>query len=212
MNKNPEQSGKPRTRWAVIGINLLLMAAVGLALGWLALTWLDFWTDHEKVEIVPDVRNQSYESAVMQLENQGFTVEITDSVYDTKARPGYVVDQNPRVNTKVKPGRLIYLTINAVNPKMITLPRLTDISSRQARAILEGLGIKNVSEEEVISEFEGLVLGATYKGHRLTTGARVPINAAIILQVGSGIDPFAPSADSLMNEDTEPTAEHYDLF
>lgn len=212
MERNPSENRKPRGRWALVGLNLLIMALVSLGLGWLALSWLDVWTGHGDVEIVPDVSNRYYVSAINDLESRGFTVEITDSVYDSKVKPGFVVDQNPRKNTKVKPGRLIYLTINAMSPKMVTLPRLTDISARQARAILEGLGIKNVTEEEVISEFQDLVLGASYKSRPISAGARVPVNARIVLQVGSGIDPFAiDSIDSVAVEESTPI-ERYDLF
>lgn len=212
MERKSRTEHAPRGRWAVILLNLLIMALVGLGLAWLALSWLDLWTGHGKEETVPDVRNQYYTAAISSLENQGFATEITDSVYDSHVRPGYVVDQNPRVNTKVKPGRLIYLTINALSPKSVTLPRLTDISSRQARAILEGLGIKNVSETEVISEFEGLVLGATYNGKRISAGARVPVNARIVLEVGSGIDPFAQPVDSMSRDSIIEPTDRYDLF
>ncbi len=212
MHDYPENQRKPRSRWALVGLNLLVMILLGFALGWGALEWLDVWTDHGKEETVPDVCNRPVESAIADLELQGFKVEITDSVYDTKARPGYVVDQNPRRNTRVKPGRLIYLTINAITPKMITLPHLTDISARQAEAILQGLGIKNIAREVVISEFKDLVLSVTYNGRPISAGARVPVNAQLVLHVGSGIDEFDPDYnDSTAAEAVTPT-ERYDLF
>lgn len=171
----------------VILLNLLLMAAVGVFIIWLALGWLNIWTGHGHEEVVPDVKGQSYENARMMLEEAGLSVELSDSVYDNNARPGMVVDQNPKVNTRVKPGRTIYLTINAFSPKTVTVPTLTDMSARQARSILEGLGISAVEEESVISEYKNLVLGARYNGKRLTAGARVPVNARIILEVGDGM-------------------------
>lgn len=211
MEHNPEQPRKQRSRWALVGLNLIIMAVIGFVLGWLALAWLDVWTGHGHEAVVPDVCGRSYESAVAELELQGFTVEITDSVYDTHARPGYVVDQNPRRNTKVKPGRLIYLTINAVSPKTVTIPSLTDISARQAEAILMGLGVKNVTRESVLSEFKDLVLSVTYNGRPLSAGARVPVNARIVLHVGSGMDTFE-NGDSLASDQPEATVERYDLF
>lgn len=185
-------------RWAVLGLNLLLMIAIAFILGWVALRWLDFWTGHGDETVVPDVKGMSYDAAVDRLTSKGLTVEISDSVYDLKLSPGVVVDQNPHVDTRVKPGRLIYLTINAFSPKMVTVPRLTDISARQAKAILAGLGIMNVQETSVFSEYKDLVLGVKCDGRRLQAGARVPINARIVLEVGDGAPGLdAVEADSL---------------
>lgn len=198
---------------AFLGLNLLIMALVAFGLGWLAFTWLDVWTGHGEEVTVPDVRDQDYRTAVDELVSQGFAVEISDSVYDTRTKPGYVVDQNPRRNTTVKPGCMIYLTINALSPKAVTLPRLTDISARQAKAILEGLGLKNISQVEVISEFKDLVMGVEYKGRPVSAGARVPVNAAIVLKVGTGIDAFGNEAsDSVTVSDTTVSTDTYDLF
>lgn len=204
--KNPETKGQ---RIFKIILNLLLMAVIGVGLIWLALGWLNIWTGHGHEEVVPDVKGQSYENARMILEEAGLSVELSDSVYDSKARPGTVVDQNPKVNTRVKPGRTIYLTINAFSPKTVSVPALTDISSRQARSILEGLGITNVVEESVISEYKNLVLGARYNGKRLTAGARVPVNARITLEVGDGM-PELP--DSIAPTDSIASTEAVTFF
>ncbi len=185
------------------------MGVVGIAVIWLALGWLNIWTGHGKELVVPDVKGQTFENARLMLEEAGLSVELADSVYDDKAQRGAVVDQNPKVNTRVKPGRTIYLTINAFSPKTVSIPNLTDISSRQARSILEGLGIKDVVEEMVISEYKNLVLGARYNGKRLTAGARVPVNARIILEVGDGM-PELP--DSVAPTDSVAFSEEVSFF
>lgn len=193
----------------MIIVNLLAMGVVGIAVIWLALGWLNIWTGHGKELVVPDVKGQTFENARLMLEEAGLSVELADSVYDDKAQRGAVVDQNPKVNTRVKPGRTIYLTINAFSPKTVSIPNLTDISSRQARSILEGLGIKDVVEEMVISEYKNLVLGARYNGKRLTAGARVPVNARIILEVGDGM-PELP--DSVAPTDSVAFSEEVSFF
>lgn len=202
---------KERPKWLLICLNLLLMTVIAVLLGWLALSWLDIWTGHGKESVVPDVKGMQFGAAETRLIDEGFIVEIADSVYDNRVKPGVVVDQNPRQNTRVKPGRLIYLTINAFSPKTVTVPRLTDISKRQARAILAGLGIKNVVEDTVISEFKDLVLGARCNGHRLMAGARVPVNSRIVLEVGDGMPGYDEDADTLADKTPEPV-EKVDLF
>ena len=184
---------KNKNKWLLIGVNLCAMALIFIALCWATLQWLNVWTGHGDTVNVPDVRGLSEEQATEKLTADGLIIEIADSVYDLKHRPGVVVDQNPHLNTIVKPGRVVYLTINAKTPKMVTVPRLTDISSRQAHAILDGLGLKNVTETPVISEFKDLVLGATANGQPLVAGARIPINSSINLKVGDGMEEMPDS-------------------
>lgn len=195
----------------LIIVNLLAMAAVGTFLLWAAMGFLDIWTDHGHEEVVPEVKGLPYDRAVERLLEAGLTVELSDSVYDNKVAPGTVMEQNPKMGTKVKPGRLVYLTVNAFSPKMVTVPSVTDMSVRQARSILEGLGIAKVEEISVVSEYKDLVMGAKYNGRRISPGARVPVNATIVLEVGDGMPDFVDSipVDTLHNPTPE---EELQLF
>lgn len=187
QNRDNQSSGKRRPSVFVIIINLVIMIGILVLLGWLSLAWMNVWTGHGDEQIVPNVEGQHYDAAVDILLAQGLNVELSDSVYDDSVRPGVVVGQNPKDGSKVKEGRVIYLTVNAFSPKTVTLPRLTDMSARQARSILEGLGFKNVTEVLIPSEYKDLVLGARYDNKRLSAGARVPINSKITIEVGDGL-------------------------
>ncbi len=185
-------------------INIGLMALVGCIIVWCALKWLDVWTDHGHYELVPEVKGFSYADAEKRLREAGFDVEITDSIYDSKSRPGTVIDQNPKVNTKVKGGRMVYLTITAMSTKNVTIPNLTDVSVRQAKAILESLGIRSISVVEVESEFKDLVLGVKHNGIRINPGQRIPVTSRVTLEVGAG---YAHSTDEDGDELDESTAD-----
>lgn len=191
-------------------LNIGLMIITGVVIAWLAMLWLDKWTRHDDTIIVPSVKTYSYEKASQMLQEDGLLAILSDSVYDNRTAPGTVIEQNPKGGTVVKEGREIYLTINALSPKMITLPSLTDISLRQARSILEGLEIKRVIEKRVPSDFKDLVLAVRYKGNRLSPGARVPVNATLELEVGEGLSDII-EMDSISNEESVP-AEQLDLF
>ena len=182
--QNPK---KPMKLGMKILLNLLAMILLGVLLLWLGTVWLDVWTGHGEYQEVPDVRRVSYDEAVQKLEAEGFVVELSDSVYDNSASPGMVVEQNPKVNTKVKHGRTVYLTVNAFAPRSVTIPALTDMSLRQARSILEGLGIKDIEVREVPSEYQDLVLNVTRDGHRLMPGARIPTTSKVVIEVGAGM-------------------------
>ena len=191
-------------------LHIGIMIIVAVAIGWLAMLWLDVWTRHDDTITVPPVKTLSYGEAAARLDQHGLVAVLSDSVYDKTTRPGTVIDQNPKVGTIVKEGREIYLTINAFSPKMVSLPTLTDISLRQAKSILEGLEIKKVVEKRVPSDFKDLVLAVRYKGTRLSPGARVPVNATIELEVGEG--KAEELIDTVGEDSVESAGEQLNLF
>ncbi len=191
-------------------LHIGLMFLVAIVIGWLAMMWLDVWTRHDDTIVVPTVKALTYDDATRRLSEEGLVAVLSDSVYDKSTRPGTVIDQNPKVGTVVKEGREIYLTINAFSPKMVTIPTLTDISVRQAKSILEGLEIKNIVEKRIPSDFKDLVLGVYYKGHRLSPGARVPVNATVELEVGQGVNDTIVDDDSI--GEASDSIEHLNLF
>ena len=191
-------------------LHIGIMKIVAVAIGWLAMLWLDVWTRHDDTITVPPVKTLSYGEAAARLDQHGLVAVLSDSVYDKSTRPGTVIDQNPKVGTIVKEGREIYLTINAFSPKMVSLPTLTDISLRQAKSILEGLEIKKVVEKRVPSDFKDLVLTVRYKGTRLSPGARVPVNATIELEVGEG--KAEELIDTVGEDSVESAGEQLNLF
>lgn len=167
--------------------NLFLIVLVGCGIIWLTLVALDVWTGHGEYRVVPDMKGLSYEQAVKALDEAGLRAELSDSIYDSSTCPGTVLEQSPKVNAKVKPNRTVYLTINAFSPRMISVPSLTDMSLRQARSTLEGLGFEKIRELYVPSEYKDLVLGVRFNGIELDPGARVPASASLTIVVGQGI-------------------------
>lgn len=182
-------------------INLCCMLATGFVIVWIALLWLDVWTEHGDEVATPAVKGMSYADAVRTLEAQGFTAELIDSVYDNTRQPGTVTEQSPKEGSMVKDGREIYLTITAFNPKMVSLPRVVDVSERQARAMLAGIGIKNISAITVPSDYKDLVAGMTVNGRRVEAGTRVPVTSKVVLEVGSGR--VEEPADSVSSGDAD---------
>ena len=192
-------------------LNVLGMVAAFFVVLWLTSLWLDSWTRHGDTITVPSVRSLSYSEALDALHAEGLVGCISDSVYDSRTAPGTVIEQNPKVGTVVKEGREVFLVINALSPKTVTLPALTDISLRQARSILDGLDIKNVTVRTVPSDFKDLVLNVLYNGTRVSAGARVPVTANIVLEVGEG----APEifSDSIPDStDATTPSDHLYLF
>ncbi|MDE6416170.1 MAG: PASTA domain-containing protein [Duncaniella sp.] len=184
-------------------IHICAMAVTLLLIGWICMLWLGSWTHHGEVTVVPEVKSLNFDEAARRLAGADLQAHLLDSVYDAKLPAGAVINQNPRPGAKVKPGRTVYVTINAFTPRMVTIPSLADNSVRQARTTLSGLGITRITERRVPSDYHDLVLGVIYKGKRLSPGARVPVDATIELEIGQGAAETPESADDAPAEGEE---------
>lgn len=199
---------RPKSYALWVIINLFAIALVAVIIGGLMYGWLDIWTHHGQHIEVPKVKGMSYYEAYDNLKKSGFAVEISDSIYDSKLPRGAVIEQNPKQGTIVKKGRTIFLTINAFSDKTVSIPPLGDISLRQAKSILEGLGIKNIIVKYVVSEYKDLVMGAKVNGKPIKPGQRVSINTTVTLEVGQGL----PEEEDFFFWDDEPQDSDMELM
>lgn len=177
--------------------NLLLMALCAVVLVVLAMWGLNIWTAHGKVQIVPDVRSMSVAQAQSALRGCNLLAEVVDSVYGNDVARGSVVEQVPPPGNKVKPGRTVYLTINAYEPKKVMIPDLVGSSLRQARATLQSLGFTDIREVRVPSDYKDLVLAIKSMGVPLRAGTSLAASSTIVVEVGEGYDPYASLNDSI---------------
>ncbi len=167
--------------------NFVLIVLTACGLVWAALVYIDRWTEHGIYMEVPDVKGLSYDQAKVAISLAGMSCELSDSLYEASSKPGTVLEQSPKAKAKVKSTRTVYLTVNAFTPKMVTMPKLVDVSLRQAETALTGLGIKNIKVEYVPSEYKDLVLKAKFNGVELRYGSRIPVSATVTLEVGEGL-------------------------
>lgn len=180
---------------------IIIVAALGLVIAYLSLA---LFTKHGQTDIVPRVVNASYASAVEKLHNAGFKVEIRDSLYLDNVKPGLVIEQFPAAGAVVKPGRKIFLYINAVHPKEVVidpmgdsrLPALRGLSMRQARAQLEELGFKKIKIVYILGDTDR-VLKISANGKPVYKLQKVPVNASIVMEVYDGRK--SALTDSLQN-------------
>lgn len=121
--------------------NLLIAVALVVVLIAGAMIFLNLVTQHNKELEVPDFSNMSVAEAEYAAAEAGMRVDVTDSVFVKRMKRGAVYRQNPTPGSKVKKGRRIVLTINAVNAKKVTMPDLVGLSLRQAKAELMSRGL-----------------------------------------------------------------------
>lgn len=205
-------------RHPVLG-NMALIIAIAI-LGILIIYFsLALFTKHGRTRTVPGVENMGYSEAVELLHNEGFRVEIRDSLYLDNVKPGYVIEQFPKRNSIVKPGRKIFLYINAVHPKEVVIDddnrpgeyALRGVAFRQAIAHLEELGFKNIKVVKVLGDNKDNVVKITANGLTVKKRQRVPVNAIIIVEVNDGR--IVALYDSLMNielANSASTRYHYE--
>jgi beta-lactam-binding protein with PASTA domain len=117
--------------------------AVGLAIVLLitVLLWLRIYTHHGQSITVPNLSGLTTDEVEDVTSSRHLRFEVVDSVYSTEMPRGTVLKQNPRANSTVKKNRKIFLTMNAVNPEMVSMPRLVGLSIRQARLALQNAGL-----------------------------------------------------------------------
>lgn len=176
--------------------NLLIMVGVTLVLLSAAMWGLDSLTGHGKVQTVPDVTGLPLADAISSLKQHNLNAEVVDSLHVDTTPRGAVVDQNPKPGDNVKPGRDIYLTINAYTLKKISVPDLTGASLRQAKATLRSLGFTNVKVTMVPSDYKDLVLAVKAMGVTLHQGTLITADTPIEIEAGEGYGTVAET-DSL---------------
>lgn len=168
-----------------------LLAAVLIAVALLvgAIVFLNVFTKHNQELTVPDLSNMTVEEAQVQAELHDMVINVTDSVYVKRMKRGAVYRQNPAPGSKVKSGRRIALTINAVNAKKITMPNLVGFSMRQAKAELLSRGlvlgrliyVKDMATNNVLRQLQ--------QGQEIEPGTMIESESIIDLEVGlNGLD------------------------
>ncbi len=184
---------------------LVQMVIVFFLLIAITLYGLKLYTRHGKAVLVPDVKAMALPDALRILEREGFRYDIIDSLFIDEAVPGTIVEQTPAGGSKVKEGRIVYLSIKAYSPRMITCPKVADMSMRQALSTLESRGLTDIKVQEVPSEYPDLALGLQYRGETLEAGDKIPAGSTVTLLVGNGMP--ETYSDSTFEETPQTTEE-----
>ena len=86
-----------------------------------AFLFINVYTHHGKEVEVPNVCGMDQTVAKRKLETMGLKMEVSDTGYVYNAAAFSVLEQSIKPGDKVKPGRVIFITINANGPRQITL-------------------------------------------------------------------------------------------
>jgi hypothetical protein len=165
---------------AIAGL-LLAVSAVGLFF------WLDSYTQHGITVEVPDFSGLKVDEIEAFTDTMDMDFEVIDSLYSTDFPRGTVAEQEPQAGLNVKRGRTIYLTVNALLPKQVTMPNVQNLSLRQAKAVLESVGLKLGELEYQPDIAENAVLFQKVDGETVMKGETVFAGTAVNLVLGLGL-------------------------
>ncbi len=166
--------------------NLLLAVVVACGLVYGALRWLDVYTRHGEAVEVPDVKGLKMDEATGVLEQSGLQYNVIDSVFSKDVEPGAIVELVPGAGQKVKEGRIVFITVNALTSQMATIPEVEDLSLRQAYALLKARGFERIDVEYVAGDYKDLAVAVELRGRVLKKDEHVPLTAPLVLKVSSG--------------------------
>lgn len=165
---------------APLGVAALLLAG--------AWTWLNVYTRHNARISVPDLAGLTVEEARTRLAEHELLLEVIDSVYNDDVPKGTVVDQDPDAEMVVKPGRTIYLVMNASEAKMLDMPQLVNLSKRQAISVLDIIGLKVKEVRYRPDPCLDCVVAQLYEERPIAAEARIRRGEAITLVLGAGMN------------------------
>lgn len=154
---------------------------------WMVISWLGSTTNHGEVIKVPDFAGVGLKELDKFIEDKNLHYLVIDSLYDTKAKKGVVIKQEPEAGEEVKEGRTIYLYVTSVLPPSIEMPKLVDCSLRQAAAMITTFGLKLGKPKFVPDQCANCVLEQLVKGKKIAPGTKIEKGTVIELIVGKGL-------------------------
>jgi eukaryotic-like serine/threonine-protein kinase len=167
--------------------HLLLAITIGIILLLAALFWLRIYTHHGQAITVPDMTGLTENEVDDVILSRNLRYEVIDSVFSSEMPRGTVIKHNPGPGSLVKKNRRIFLTMNAVNPEMVTMPRLVGLSIRQARLAMENAGLQ-LGEIEYRPDYAvNNVLQQKYRGSVILEGTEIGKGSVIDLVLGMGL-------------------------
>lgn len=176
----------------LIAISIIIFVTV------IVLIFLRIYTRHGQALSVPDLIGMGIPEADSILAERELRYQIVDSVYNANLTRGSIIDQNPSPEFQVKKDRTIFLTINAFNPEVISMPNMVGVSLRQARAIVQTAGLTIGKLTYVPDIAVNNVLQQKYNGNVIEEGDSIVKGSKIDLVLGMGLSNEKTAAPDLI--------------
>src|SRR5690606_5035633 len=114
-----------------------------------------------------------------------------------------VMKQYPLAGAQVKENRKIFISLNAVNPPNVRMPKLIDSSVKNAQLVLRSFGLELGEITYKPDLAANAVLEQLHKGKPIEEGAYIAKGSKIDLVVGDGKGNTEFTIPNLMGMDLE---------
>lgn len=168
-------------------VNLLAAILLIVLLGYLFLQSLSWFTNHGSYLRVPSVEGKKVDEAVKYLEDQGFDVIITDSLYNDSLPLNTVEKQLPDAGATVKVNRTVFLNVNPVVLPMVEMPKIEGLSLRFALERIYKSHLKLGDTTYRPDFMKGTILEQKFKGNKILPGTKLLWGSPVDLVIGGGL-------------------------
>jgi beta-lactam-binding protein with PASTA domain len=97
-----------------------------------------------------------------------------------------IITQDPSAGAKVKNNRKIYFTVNPSGYKKVTVPKIIQVTKRNASSMLKAVGL-DVQRVTYVDELgKDMVYQIKYKGKYVKPGDKLPKTSKLELICGNG--------------------------
>ncbi|WP_036155994.1 PASTA domain-containing protein [Maribacter forsetii] len=174
---------KSKTFLIQLGLALLVLIIVIFV----TLRYLNSTTNHGEFVEVPDFSKKSVMDMRKSIEEAGLRYEVLDSANYNPDYPRFsIIEQNPSAGSKVKENRKIYFTVNPSGYKKVTVPKIIQVTKRNASSMLKAVGL-DVQRVTYVDELgKDMVYRIKYKGKDIKPGDKLPKTSKIELVCGNG--------------------------
>ncbi|NND16463.1 MAG: PASTA domain-containing protein [Eudoraea sp.] len=171
-------------------VNLAVAVVVAIVLVVFGLQWLKKSTQHGDFVEVPDLAKLSVMEMRDVIDRADLRYEVLDSANFNPEYPRFsIIEQNPPAGNKVKKNRKIYVTVNPSGYKKVTIPKIIQVTQRNAASMLRAVGL-DIDRVTYIDQLgKDMVYYIKYKGKRINEGDKVPKTSKIELVCGNGVIP-----------------------
>lgn len=183
--------------------NLLGAVLLVVLLLWLLVSQLNNYTGQGEEIVVPNLNGLTIKQAEKIITEKELRYTILDSIYSQTGKKGSIYEQEPKPSSKVKRNRMIYLYVIAHSAEKVSMPTVTDVSFRQAKAMLEAAKLRVGNIQSVPNPAKGLVIRQKIGGKDIRPGAFISVGTAIDLEVGQGGDGLQWIEDTMVTNEGE---------
>ncbi|MBN8579000.1 MAG: PASTA domain-containing protein [Cyclobacteriaceae bacterium] len=165
--------------------------------------YLPSLTNHLESITVPDLTGLTVDELGDFVKKHDLRYAVNDSSYSASQPPLTVLGQFPQPGSIVKQNRVVFVSLNRVQPPTLPMPDLEVRSLLNAEVVLKSLELKRGRIFYRPYPFRNLVLEMQHEGVKIIPGTRITKGSVIDFVVGDGNGPADFTIGNLIGDPLE---------